>query len=279
MRGVINPEMLHGDREQINSMLKELSKMVLPEHLSLFVANISELIEQDVNPRSMTKKTFDQLVDNISTVGGLESVPLCVRTDKGIEIVSGNHRVRAGRAAGVKVVLVLLYEDLSKSAMYSKQLSHNTIAGSDDPELVARVFGAITDVAEQFAAYVDPRIIDLIPDPVKFNPPDVNLLGNSRVVLLMFLSSQHDDFVAAAEAIVPSVDVDRMYMANRDFYDSWRKALQTVRDECEIFSIPTAVVEMARLAMERLAQIRLEKGELEEHDVDEPMREPLALPT
>ncbi|NIV38020.1 MAG: ParB N-terminal domain-containing protein [Anaerolineae bacterium] len=247
--------------DEINAGLAQLGLAgLLPEGLSLYVADLDELREQDINPRSMPKKMFEQLVENIKDAGGLESIPLCVRVGKQIQIISGHHRVRAARAAEKKRILVLLYDELSVSRIKSKQLAHNTISGEDDPQMVKRVFEAIDELAAKFEAYVDPKIFDLIPQPVKFKPPDVDMAALSKTVLIVFLSAQMLDFRAAVDLIMPKADVDEVYLAQREIYESWREALQRVRDDMEVHSIPTAVAEMARLAVEALEARAEEKA-------------------
>jgi len=249
--------------QEINEHLAELSAQVLPPGISLYYAHVDELREQSVNPRSMPQEMMDQLIENISVTGGLESAPLCVLVDDRIEIISGHHRIRAAREAGIEYVLVFLYEKLSPSRIKAKQLAHNTIQGQDDVELVKRVWDEITDIQARFEAFVDPRIFDDIPDSVSFRQVDVDLYEQSKTVLLAFLPIQEMDFEGVIEQIVPQADFDKAYLANREIYDQWKAALQRVRQEVEIVSIPTAVAEMARLAMEALDQ----RAEQTEQDV------------
>jgi hypothetical protein len=241
------------DVEQINARLAEISPLVLPPGLRLYYALVDELDEQDVNPRSMPQQMFDQLVENVQGVGALESMPLCVRVGDRIQIISGHHRVRAARAAGVDGVLLLLYEELSPSRVRSKQLAHNTIAGQDDPQLVERVWNEIAEVQARFEAFVDPRLFDAVPAPVRFKQVDVDLAAACKVVLIAFLPIQKADFEAAVEAILPKGEIDAVYLADRESYDAWRAALQRVRQQMDVVAIPTAIAQMARLALLALA--------------------------
>jgi hypothetical protein len=240
------------DVEQINARLAEISPLVLPPGLRLYYAGVDELQEQDVNPRSMPQKMFNQLVENVQGVGALESAPLCVEMDGRIQIISGHHRLRAARAAGVQRVLVLLYEELPPARIKSKQLAHNTISGQDDPELVARLWQEIEDIQARFEAFVDPRQFDAVPPPVKFKQVDVDLAAMCKTVLIAFLPVQKMDFEAVIEAILPQGEIDAVYLADRETYDAWRAALQRVRQEMDVVAIPTAIAEMARLALAAL---------------------------
>jgi hypothetical protein len=238
--------------DELNARLKEISAQVLPEGLVFRYVSVDELHEQTLNPRSMPQRMFDQLIQNIKNVGAPESVPLCAYVDNAIEIISGHHRIRASRAAGVKYMIVLMYENLSRSGIQAKQLAHNTIAGTDDPQMVKRIFDQIIEVQAKFEAYVDPRLFDAIPKPVAFTPIDVDMVSMAKTVLIIFLPSQAVDFTVAAEAIMPKSEVDQIYLANREVYDNWIAALKKIREKCDIVATPTAIAEMARLAVKQL---------------------------
>lgn len=244
--------------EEINERLVEISPLILPEGLALYYAALDELNEQDVNARSMPQQMFNQLVENVQAVKGLESVPLCVRVKDRIEIISGHHRVRAVREAGVSHILVMLYGGLSTSRIKSKQLAHNTIAGQDDPELIARIWEEITEVQARFEAYVDPRLLTETAKPASFKQVDVDFGALSKMILIAFLPIQHMDFEAAVEAIMPKSEVDQIYLADRKIYDAWREAFQQVRDDMDIVALPTALAAMARLAVKALEVEKLE---------------------
>jgi hypothetical protein len=122
---------------------------------------IADLKEQDVNAHVMEPSKFNRMVANMKKRGALESVPFCAgapdsidpkqlaegigRDDKVAlriappEIISGHHRVRAGRAAELGDVVVLVDRSgLTRSAITAKQLAHNALVGVDDMELVKR---------------------------------------------------------------------------------------------------------------------------------------------
>lgn len=239
----------------INDTLALLSEQIFPPGLRLMYLSVDEVREQDLNAQSMSKAMFDQLTQNIKDAQTPESVPLLAKTKRGIEIVSGHHRIRASRAADVKMFLGLVYENLPQSRIYSKQLAHNSIHGTSDPELVRRIWEQIDDVKARFESFIDPRAFDGL-KPVSFTPVDVDMVTASKVVLFVFLPSQLVDFDAALESLLPKGDVDKIYLANRDSFDGFKAALGRVRSDLDIVNAPTALVEMARLAVERLDEIK-----------------------
>jgi hypothetical protein len=198
---------------EINARLRELSPLVLTDGLFLYYARVDECIEQELNPRAMPQAMFDQLVSNIEGVKGLESTPLCVQTGRGLEIISGHHRLRAARTAQLEHVLVLVYEGLASDRIFSKQLAHNTISGVDDPQMVKRVWERITDLQARFEAYVDPRSFQKVPERVGFTQVDIDMGALAQTAMLVFLASQMADFDEAVQRLLPKVELDRVYLA------------------------------------------------------------------
>lgn len=247
------------DIEGFNRLLASISRMIFPDGLRLCYARVAELREQDINAQSMTKKMFDQLVENIKDAGALESIPLCATIEgegDTIWVVSGHHRKRAASAAEQTHMLILLYEKLSWARVRSKQLAHNSIFGRSDPELVKRIWDQIDDVRARFEAFIDPRMFENIPQQVSFKPVDVDMNNLAKTVVIAFLPVQHSDFEAALEAALPKGEIDMIYLASKDTYDLWMEALQKVREEMDVVAVPTAVAAMARLALERLEQMK-----------------------
>jgi hypothetical protein len=115
--------------------------------------------EQDKNAHLMKPEMFRQLSENIKKRGGLESLPFCAFTDK-IEVVSGHHRLRAAKEAGLKEIIVLLdTTGLTRSQIAAKQLAHNAINGFDDPSMLKEIAKMITDVDDMIESYIGKDIL------------------------------------------------------------------------------------------------------------------------
>lgn len=246
--------------EHINRILAVLSPLMYPPGLNLMYLSVDDVREQDLNAQSMPHAMFEQLTQNIKDAGTPESVPLLAKTERGIEIVSGHHRIRASRAAEIKMFLGLVYDDLPQSRIFSKQLAHNSIHGTSDPELVRRIWEQIDDVKARFESFIDPRSFEGL-KPVSFTPVDVDMVTASKQVLIVFLPTQKLDFDVALETILPKTEVDAVYLAHRDNFDAFKAALQRVRSDLDIVNAATALVEMGRLALERLDEINNDGSE------------------
>lgn len=250
--------------ETVNSMLATVNPIIFGEQsrIELRYVRFEDVQEQDINANVMPTNMFNQLVANVKGNKALESVPLCatrVETPDKIEIVSGHHRIRAGKQAGLDGCVVLLYNGLTNSEIRAKQLAHNSIAGTSDPEIVKQIFEQIDEVASRMEAYIDPSLFEELPTAIEFEPIGIDPLADAKTVTVVFLPTQLRDFSTAVEFLTDQPDL--VYLADRESFDGFKKAVNDVKAELEIMSYPTAFATMARLAMERLAQLKMEHAQ------------------
>ena len=119
---------------QRNEELATISQEMFGDGMRLVVVAPASLTLLKDNARFFKRETFRQLRDNIAADKRLSSVPLCYRHEDGrLEVLSGNHRVKASIEAGIPHILVLaVTEELDKSRRIAIQLSHNALVGEDD---------------------------------------------------------------------------------------------------------------------------------------------------
>lgn len=247
--------------QDINSLLDQVNPLIFGANskLRLKYVNYSDLKEQDINANVMPPGMFNQLKANVSKHQALESVPL-VATREGspklMEVVSGHHRTRAARQAGIEGGVILLYEGLNNSELRAKQLSHNSISGTSDPAIVKDIFAQIEGLDTKLEAYIDPEAFKNLPTSITFEEVDIDPLADAKTVTVVFLPTQSTDFQTALDLLSSQPDV--VYLEERPAFESFRQAVHKIRDELEILSYPTVFTTMARLAMERLAQLKQE---------------------
>lgn len=122
---------------------------------------VSAIREQDINARIMQPEMYKQLVDNIKKRGQLESLPLCALFNGVIEIISGHHRIRAAKDAGLAAVIVILdISGINRSQIAAKQLAHNAISGFDDKSTLKEIAKLISDVDDMIESYVGKDVIE-----------------------------------------------------------------------------------------------------------------------
>lgn len=146
------------------------------------------------NAHFMSNDTFNALVNNIRRDGQLSSVPFCVKHKDGTyTVVSGNHRTQAAKMAGLTSIHVMYIEEenTNNDWLLATQLSHNSIVGQDDAELLKQLLDEITDVALKEYAHISNEVLDSVKD-INYT---VEMPNNEVVpVILMFVDTQKVQF-------------------------------------------------------------------------------------
>lgn len=129
--------------------------------LQIVKIQLDKVKEQDINARIMKNEMQDQLTANIKNRGQLESLPLLVLVGEVVEIISGHHRIKSARAAGLKEIIAILdVSGLSRSKIAAKQLAHNAISGFDDDSTLREIVKMIKDVDDMLESYVGKDILE-----------------------------------------------------------------------------------------------------------------------
>ena len=228
--------------------VKPIKTFALGDGLEVWFVNVSDLKEQSVNARVMTSEAFNQLSDNIKRDNRLESLPLCAYVDGELEIVSGHHRVRAAKKAGILEVWVLVdVTGMSRDRIRSKQLSHNSLQGMDDKEIVAAIFSEIVDGDARIAAFVDGEE-PFSKDSVTLTTSELEVEFKTRVASIAFLPVQMVEFKHALE-LLTNLEPDEAYLAGLDEYDTLLAAVGETEKTFDIHSVPTIFAKMAQIVI------------------------------
>ncbi len=250
MAHVIKPKVMK-DTEDLRKKLAPLKVVPLADGLELWLVNIAILQEQSLNARTMPSDMFLQLTDNIKRRGALESLPLCALTKKGLEIISGHHRIRAARKAELTETWVLVdVSGLNRDEIYAKQLAHNSISGIDNIDLVRQIFEQIEDADAKIEAFIEPIILgsDLLMD---ISTKGLEFEFETKVASIVFLPLQFKEFEHALKLLEGSSS-DQIFLAQRDEYDMLVSALDDVAEKFNITSTPTLFAKMAQIVIEQI---------------------------
>lgn len=231
-------------------------KVDLGNNLWLETVVIGDLKEQDVNAHVMSPATFERLVENIRRTGRLESTPYCAQPNGqgAVEVVSGHHRIRAARKAGLIAVPVLIdRNDLTRSQIIAKQLAHNAIIGSDDQDLVKQLVAQITSVDDLLESGLGE---DVLPTPEKFKvtlfTPHADYKW--KTARFVFLGHQLDQFTELAKTFESE---DKTLIVGFDAqFDAFIKAVAAFGKERYIVSAATAIAVLTELATEQATELK-----------------------
>lgn len=194
---------------------------------------------------------FSRLADNIKQDSRLESLPLCHLEKDKIHLISGHHRVRAARSAGIDHIHILLITTaLTRSEVISKQLSHNALSGFDDPQVISELFSEITDLSERVYAGLDPEEYDLGELTGSGAIDSLEIDWSFRLVQIMFLPSGLKKFKEAVEAM----EGDEILLAMRHEHSDLVKALKKVSEMDDVRNLSAIFSRMSEIVLEHYAK-------------------------
>ena len=245
--------------------------------LPIYKVDIDLLREQDINARVMANDKFAQLVSNIQNEGHLESLPLCTfkvnqAGNKELLIISGHHRVRASRKAGIKVLDVLVIErEMTESEIRSKQLSHNSLNGEDDAEIRRRIFLMIDDLEQRKRAGLNEEAIKEKVQSINVDEIKMNI--DFEMVNLVFLPHQKKEF----EDVIKLITSDQTVMvADMENFEDFKASIRKVAKVEDIRNVSHIIVKMCEIikdhyeAQEKLKETKkAEKKDKKETKGDE----------
>jgi len=254
-------------REVLNLLNEKLAGL-FPYRLEMVTPGELKLLEK--NARYMRAEQFQSLVENITKDGNLSSLPLCYREKDGkLRVLSGNHRVQAGRQAGVEQVLVMVVGD-EKDAdeRLAIQLSHNAIAGQDDLVILKNLWESIQNVQAKLYAGLDSETIKSL-EGIQFAAIAEQRL-NYKMANFVFLPEELENLDQLLKEIAVVFAADVVYLASLNIYDAFFELIVQIKKHCQIKNSAAAFLKLMELAM-----IGLEKLKKEEalQDVESPHQE------
>lgn len=218
------------------------------------IVKITDLREQDVNAQQMKPRHFERLTENVRARGALESLPYCSRPgDEGPTfIVSGHHRVRAARAAGLQMIPVIIdVQDLTRSEVVAKQIAHNELHGEPDEEILLRLLREIDNVDDLLATGLDESLLPMLMDAEDTTLALPHVEFDWRMVTLLFLPAQMREF----EDVIGMLDrnTEVVGVANADQFAEFSRALLDFARIRNIKSMAAAIYALTRIAREQVA--------------------------
>lgn len=218
--------------------------------------DINLIDEADINANKMSDDDFKALCENIG-VSGLSSVPTCYKKEDGrFSMISGHHRLRACKKMHYSKIGILYVEEseLSEDERIAIQLSHNSLHGEDDKNILKLLFAQIKSVDFKKFAHVNmDEIGSLDTNSLSFIP-----LQESYSFAVVLYADSVDSFteligdikeLSAKNNIVMLADGDK----NEDLFLKLKKE---IRDKYEIKSSNEAFAKILELAHARLIETK-----------------------
>jgi hypothetical protein len=249
--------------EQMRAKVAELNASVAGlGMLPLALVSPKDCIGQKKNARYMGTDTMEQLTQNIKGDGALESVPLLFQDEKlekegKYEIISGHHRIEAAKAAGLQLIMCFVRKGITRDQLVSKQLSHNSLTGKDDQQLLKELFDSITDIDLKMASGLSNEIAKVEFESLNFK------MGTYKSFMILFTPPQIDDFEKIVKDVVANSNMGgsetEVRLASMDDSQAFIAAIQRVKKVENIKSNAVAIHRILQLAAGGLVQLEKEK--------------------
>jgi hypothetical protein len=239
--------------------LDRVNEKLAASSLRIAMVPISQCELLEKNARFMRVEQYKRLVENIRRDGCLTSVPFAIRhagatpQEDRYTILSGNHRVKAAKDAGLAEVLVL-YSDrqLSHAQQVAIQLAHNAIAGQDDLAILRELYDEINDVALKEYSGLDDVVLG------RMEPPDLDPLSEKgleyRIVSIAFLPEEVERAEKLFAKIMEQATGDRTWINRRADYDRMLDALTIAKEQAGVKNTATAFGLLLDLVERNLGQ-------------------------
>ena len=208
------------------------------------------LREQDINARIMKTEMQKQLTDNIRKRGQLESLPFCALTKNGsrVEIISGHHRIRSAKDAGLKEIFVILdVSGLNRSKITAKQIAHNAISGFDDQAMLKELAKLMDDVDDMIESYAGKEVLtEATADLDKLLSPRIEF--DWKNITFAFLPHQIADLNVLVEA-TKRLSPDYVGVAGMDEYNPFIQTLSKYQDFTDVKNVGAAIHSMIQTTL------------------------------
>jgi len=201
--------------------------------LSIWKVHPDALREQDKNARYMDSPVFTRLTENIKNAKQLESLPYCHKTTSPggaveFSIISGHHRVRAARKAGLTSLFVLVEErDLTRAQVTAKQLAHNALAGADDEQMLAELYASIDEVNAKLEAG-----IFTLEQKIEVNAgrlEDVKFDFEYEQVALLFLKHEYANFMEVVKELEDDLaQASQICLCGHEQFEAYKQMIKEV---------------------------------------------------
>lgn len=218
--------------------------------------NPRELKLLKLNARYMRHEEYQKLVANIKRDGQLTSAPFACKDGDGYLVLSGNHRTQAAIAAGLETIPCIVTDDeLSEDQRVSIQLSHNALAGKDDPFILKELYDSILDLSWKEYSGLDDKTLEMLDKMSSQSLSEANL--QFQTLSMVFLPDELADAQKVIEAAKDAAkNADATWLTKRSQYDDWLDAQESVQASHGIKNVATSVDLILKIFMQNITQLQ-----------------------
>lgn len=220
---------------------------------------IGSIEDAKENANSMDDAEFARLVSNIR-VGGLSSAPAVWRreADGKYVIISGHHRVRACRQLAMTEIPCLWVgeDEISDDEKIATQISHNSLHGESNRDILRRMFKEIESVDFKQFAHIDIDEIEGVPVTQVSISPISEHYNVSFVLYKNDVEALRELLGIVTEAVSTS---DLVVLADQD--DTEEPFLSTLKDIQKKYDIKSANICLSKIISLARKQLAAEQDQ------------------
>lgn len=238
--------MVEETEAEINKALGVINTK-LGNKLKLGVIDPKKLTLLEKNARYMDQFQYQGLLRNIKNDGFLSSVPLCHKDDSGrLVVISGNHRTQASIDAGVKQIIYMYRDDLTRSQQVAEQLAHNSLSGQDDMQILKSLWDEIDDLDSKVRSGLDSELI------AELAKIDFSAINSARLIFetvqLLFLPEELQRFDDLLEDARMNTASKNNYLCSMKAYETVFEMLVKIKKDYEIKNTAVAFMQLVEWA-------------------------------
>jgi hypothetical protein len=196
--------------------------------------NPRELKLLETNARFMRHEQFHQLVENVRRDGKLTSVPLAALDDDGrYEVLSGNHRTQAAIEVGIEEIDVMVIDEvIPRQRRVAIQLSHNAIAGEDDPAILASLYDQLDEIDWRDYAALDDKTLELLEQVQPASMSEANL--EFQTLTIVFLPDELQKLQDTVDDAMALTHADTTWVAR---YAAHARVLDALAEVSAVYNV------------------------------------------
>lgn len=229
------------DIHLIQEKLDDVNKLISPYKLA-YVSPTDDCAPLEKNAHYMEKAMLDRLTANVAEDGFLSQLPFAMKRDDGkYLILSGNHRLKAAIKAKLEYILILYVEGIDKDKQIAYVLSHNSLVGKDDVQMLKEIYSEIRSIeAKKFSGLNDIQFIDADKIPVV----SINDAGLELTEMkFLFIESRSND----VKAVLHELEKQEISANSSIVVGSYEEFLKVVTEVKKKFNIKSSSVAFARM--------------------------------
>lgn len=246
------------DINLIRQKLDDINNLIAPYKLA-YVSPTDECVPLEQNAHYMDKEILDKLTANVAHDGFLSQLPFGMKREDGkYLILSGNHRLKAAIKAKLQYILILYIDEVDKNTQLGYQLSHNSLVGKDDMQMLKELYSKIDSIeAKQFSGLNDMNFVDV-------NKINVPAIGDGDIELtemkFQFIESKSNSIKNTLEAL-EKLGLDENSTIIVGSFESYIKVMQEVKKTYDIKSKSVAFSKMIDICQGYLDALKEQQEE------------------